>query len=240
MSKRRKIILLLLAGYAIGLLWGQVRLPFAAVKSLADYDLIRDKPLVSASHDQLQMLAMQRWYLKRVMELVEGTGPPWISVDVKWNCGVVARVHSGLYISPMGAESLDGLYLCVFGAWFQVYGFGHAMAERSSAWGQGARARQAEERASLSFVVRPKPGDPNAKRFCNVQTLHARVNESYGIWHVNRACVCGMAVELQCISAGPVLEQHGRLATLAGRVHFVLCSTADCLFGFVADSAQRL
>lgn len=128
MRKRRKIILLLLVVYAIGLVWGQARLPFAAVKNLADYDLLRDKPFVSASDDQLQMSAMQRWYLERAMKLVDGTGPPRVSADVRWNWGVVARVRSGLYIAPMAAESLDGLYVCVFGAWFQVYGFSHAMA----------------------------------------------------------------------------------------------------------------
>lgn len=123
-------MLFLSVGYVLGLAWGQVRLPFAAIKGLADYDLLRDKSLVSASDAQLQVSAMQRWYLKRAMKLVEGTGPPRISAEVRWNCGVVARVRSGLYTSPMGAESLDGLYVCVFGAWFQVYGFSHAMAQR--------------------------------------------------------------------------------------------------------------
>jgi hypothetical protein len=68
MSRRRKIILFLLVGYALGLVWGQARLPFAAVKSLADYDLLREKPSVSASDDQLQMLAIQKWYLKTFHE----------------------------------------------------------------------------------------------------------------------------------------------------------------------------
>jgi hypothetical protein len=130
MSKRRKIILLLLVGYVIGLVWGQVRLPFAAVKSLADYDLLKDKLLVSASDDQLQMWAVQRSYLKRAIKLVDRTGPPRMSAEVKWNWGVVARVRSDLYISPMGAELLDGLYVCVFGAWLKVHEFSHAMAQR--------------------------------------------------------------------------------------------------------------
>lgn len=128
MSKRRKIILLLLIGYALGLVWGQVRLPVAAVKSLADYPLLRDKPVVSASDEQLHMLAIQKWYLKRFMSVVDGTNPPQISADVRWNWGIVARVRSGYYISPQGAEGLDGLYVCVFGAWLRVYGFSHSMA----------------------------------------------------------------------------------------------------------------
>lgn len=126
MSKRRKIILLLVVGYVLGLVWGQVRLPFAAVKSLSDYRLLREKPFVSASDDHLQMLAIQKWYLKRSMKLVDGTGPPRISADVKWNWGIVARVRSGY--DMQGAESLDGLYLCIFGAWVQVYRFSHSIA----------------------------------------------------------------------------------------------------------------
>jgi hypothetical protein len=62
------------------------------------------------------------------MKLVKGAGPPRISADVKWNWSVAARVHSGHYISPQGAEWLEGLYVCVFGAWLQVYRFSHAMA----------------------------------------------------------------------------------------------------------------
>jgi hypothetical protein len=128
MSKRRKIILLLSIGYALGLVWGQFRLPVAAVKSLADYPLLRRKPVVSVSDEQLRMLSIQKWYLKHSMNVVDDTNPPRISADVRWNWGVVARVHSGHYISPQGAEWLDGLYVCVFGAWLRVYTFSHVMA----------------------------------------------------------------------------------------------------------------
>ena len=127
MSRRRKILLLVLIGYAFGLAWGQLRLPVAAVKGLADYPLLRDKPIVSASDEQLQMLAIQKWYLKRFMNVVDGTDPPRISADVRWNWGIVARVRSGHYVSSTGAEELDGLYVCFFGAWLRVYSFSHAM-----------------------------------------------------------------------------------------------------------------
>ena len=127
MSKRRKTILLLLIGYFLGLAWGQLRLPVATVKSLADYPLLREKGM-SASDEQLQMLAIQKWYLKRFMDVTDGTKPPRISVDVRWNCGIVARVQSDHYIAPEGAEGLDGLYVCIFGAWLQVYAFSHTMA----------------------------------------------------------------------------------------------------------------
>jgi hypothetical protein len=126
-GKYRKIFLLLLAGYALGLVWGQLRLPFAAIKSLSDYDLLRDKPFLSASDDQLRMTAFQRWYLKCSMNLVEGADPPRISAEVKWNWGVVARVRSGHRLSPDAAEWLDGMYVCVFGAWFRVYRFSHCI-----------------------------------------------------------------------------------------------------------------
>jgi hypothetical protein len=104
-----------------------MRLPFAAVKSLADYDLLRDKTILSASDDQLQMTAFQRWYLKCSMNLVEGAAPPRISAEVRWNWGVVARVRSGHRLSPDAAEWLDGMYVCVFGAWLQVYRFSHCI-----------------------------------------------------------------------------------------------------------------
>lgn len=117
----------MLIGYFLGLAWGQLRLPVATVKSLADYPLLREKGM-SASDEQLQMLAIQKWYLKRFLNVADGTNPPRISVDVRWNCGIVARVHSHHYISPEGAEWLDGLYVCIFGAWLRVYSFSHTMA----------------------------------------------------------------------------------------------------------------
>ena len=125
MSKRRKIILLLAIGYSLGLVWGQVRLPVAAVKSLTDYRLLTS---VSASDEDLQMLAIQRSYLKRSLNVTESRQPPRISVRVKWNCGIIARVQSGYYLAPEGAEYLDALYFCAFGAWVRVYRFSHAMA----------------------------------------------------------------------------------------------------------------
>src|SRR5689334_15521603 len=106
MSKRRKIILLVLVGYVLGLAWGYVRLPFAAVKSLADYRLLADKPHAFASDEHLQMSGIQRWYLKRSIKLEHGTETPQISAAVQWNCGIVARVKSGHYVSPTGAEWL--------------------------------------------------------------------------------------------------------------------------------------
>jgi len=120
MNKRRKIILFLLVGYALGLVWGQVRLPFAAVKSLSDYKLLEKRPSGSASDDQLKMWAIQKWYLQRSMNLAQGTAPPRVAADVKWNWGIIARVESS-YGSRSGNENLDAVYLCVFGGWLRVH-----------------------------------------------------------------------------------------------------------------------
>lgn len=127
MSKRRRIILLLAVGYGLGLVWGQVRLPLSAVKSLSDYRLLREKRFISASDEDLQMLPVQRWYLKRCLNIVDNA-PPRISVRVQWNCGVIARAHSGYYIAPEAAEYLDCLYFCLFGAWVPVHRFRHSIA----------------------------------------------------------------------------------------------------------------
>ena len=128
MRKHPKIIQLLLIGYVFGLLWGQVRLPFAAVKSLADYRLLEEKPILSVSDDQLQMWPIQRQYFRYATKAVDGSAPPLISAEVRWNCGVVARVRSEYYASPLGAEWLDALYVCVFGFWLKAHNFSHTMA----------------------------------------------------------------------------------------------------------------
>jgi len=128
MNRRRKIALLLVTAYAVGVVWGEARLPFAAVKNLADYPLIKTAPSVSSSGEALQVNAVQRWYLNRSMNIGTGTQPPRISVSVKWNLGVMARVDSGHYMGPLAAEGLDCLYVCFFGAWVPVWKFDHVMA----------------------------------------------------------------------------------------------------------------
>lgn len=117
-----------MVGYALGLVWGQLRLSVAAIKSLADYRLLKANPVISVKDEQLKISAIQKWYLKRFMRTIDGTNPPLISADVKWNWGVVARVNSAQYIGFDGAESLDGLYVCLFGAWLRVHTFSHAIA----------------------------------------------------------------------------------------------------------------
>lgn len=128
MTKRRKTAFFLVAAYLLGLVWGQTRLPYAAVKHMLDYPLLKEASSVSAYPADLQMLGIQRWYLNRSMHIVAGTQPPRISVSVKWSAGIVARVDSGHYMGPLAAEGLDCLYVCFFGAWIPVYTFNHVMA----------------------------------------------------------------------------------------------------------------
>jgi hypothetical protein len=128
LSKRRRLILLVAAVYGLSLVWGQLRLPFAAIKGLADYRLLSGEPSVSAPLGALHMLSIQKWYLNRAMTIVTGTQPPRISANVQWNYIIVARVQTGHYIAPMAAEAMDRMYLCVFGAWVPVYTFSHGIA----------------------------------------------------------------------------------------------------------------
>ena len=74
------------------------------------------------------MLALQKWYLNRSFNIVQGATSPQITAEVTWNVGVVARVHASYYSSPTGAEGLDGLYIGILGAWLRIYTFSHTMA----------------------------------------------------------------------------------------------------------------
>src|SRR5262245_24281447 len=60
---RRKIVACIPILYALGLLWGYVRLPLAALKSLRDGRLLFDAPAVSFGPD-FDVSPAQRWYLK--------------------------------------------------------------------------------------------------------------------------------------------------------------------------------
>ncbi|HRZ47327.1 MAG TPA: hypothetical protein P5555_19275 [Candidatus Paceibacterota bacterium] len=50
---------LVAALYGFCLIWGQARLPFAAIKGLADYRLLEAEPSVSAPIDALHMWKIQ-------------------------------------------------------------------------------------------------------------------------------------------------------------------------------------
>lgn len=126
MRRYRKAILVLIVAYALGLVWGQVRLPLAAAKSLCTHEGL------SVSDASLKMLSIQKAYLKRSSKVVEGRrGPPYrsLSVEVKWNAVLVARVaskHTYKNSIPGGPpinefESIDALYVCLFGMWIPVY-----------------------------------------------------------------------------------------------------------------------
>jgi hypothetical protein len=126
-SPKRRILIGVLALYVLGLGWGYLRLPWAAIRSLRDYGIIAAAPAVSFS-DKLDVSPAQRWYLER--SLTESPVPvvPRVEAEVRWNALVIARVHSGYFVSGTGAEWRDSLYVCVFGAWLPVYNFFQAMA----------------------------------------------------------------------------------------------------------------
>lgn len=123
---RRRILICVTALYGLGLLWGYVRLPWAAVRSLRDYRLVAAAPAVSFA-DDLDVSSAQHWYLAHALPESPVPVVPRIDVEVRWNALALARVRSGYFISGTGAESRDSLYLCVFGAWFPVYNFFHAI-----------------------------------------------------------------------------------------------------------------
>ena len=122
----RRVFAVVLGLYLLGLAWGYVRLPWAAMKSLADFELIVESPAIS--YAKLDLSEAQRQYLDRKLPPSVHGAVPRIEVSVRWYAVAVARVESSHYVSPTGAEWMDALYVCVFGAWVPVYTFWHVMA----------------------------------------------------------------------------------------------------------------
>jgi hypothetical protein len=125
-SPNRRILIGVLALYVLGLGWGYFRLPWAAIRSLRNFRSLAAAPAVSFS-DKLDVSPAQRWYLER--SLTESPVPvvPRVEAEVRWNALIVARVHSGYYVSSKGAEWRKDLYLCAFGAWIPIYTFHHSV-----------------------------------------------------------------------------------------------------------------
>jgi hypothetical protein len=126
MLTRRRLLICILALYGLGLLWGYIRLPWAAVRSLRDYATLAAAPAVSFGNG-LDVSPAQRWYLGRCLPESPVPLVPRVEVEVRWNALVLARVHSGYYVSNTGAEYRDSLYLCLFGFWIPVYDFYQAI-----------------------------------------------------------------------------------------------------------------
>ena len=122
MPSRRRIVLCVLALYGLGLVWGYVRLPWAALRSLRDFPTLAAAPAVSFANN-LDVSPVQRWYLERALPESPVPVVPRVDAEVRWNALALARVRSGYFISNTGAESRDSLYVCVFGAWVPVYNF---------------------------------------------------------------------------------------------------------------------
>ena len=132
MTRRRKRILvaLLLVGslYLGGLAWGSRRLPWAAIKSLRDHQLLTTAPAVTVDRGQTSMSRAQETYLFQRLRVSPTPTTPRIHVNVRWNALVCARVDAGHYLGPTGAEQKDTLFVCLFGAWIPVYTYTHLMA----------------------------------------------------------------------------------------------------------------
>jgi len=123
-----RALFVLLALYMAGLVWGHVRLPWAALLSLRDHQLIRAASAVSVDPDKTAITSAQHRYLQWAVPVSATATKPVVYVNTHWNAWVCARVRSGIYVSSEGAEAQDCLYVCVFGAWFRVYRFSHVMA----------------------------------------------------------------------------------------------------------------
>ena len=127
-SNCSRALFVILALYLAGLVWGHVRLPWAALLSLRDHQLIRAASAVSVDPDQTAITSAQRRYLNWALPVSATATKPVVFVAIHWNAWACARVRSGIYVGSEGAEAQDCLYVCLFGAWVPVYRFWHVMA----------------------------------------------------------------------------------------------------------------
>jgi hypothetical protein len=130
---RRRRAVIVVAGvivmiYAGGLAWGYQRLAWAAMKNLADFNLIRAAPAVSIDRSRTSISKLQEEFLRERLHITSMPTTPRVRVAVVWNALICARVQAGHYTGPLGAEGKDTLFVCIFGTWLPVYTFGHAMA----------------------------------------------------------------------------------------------------------------
>ena len=122
MKVRRVVLPAVITLYAAGLTWGYWRLPWAAVKSLHDYSIIAEAPAVSLA--EVDVSGLQLGYLRGALPVSTARVVPRVSVAVAWYAVVIARVRSGHFLGPEGAERRDALYVCLFGAWIPIYTYG--------------------------------------------------------------------------------------------------------------------
>ena len=120
MQARRRILIAVALLYAVGLVWGYFRLPLAAIKNLHDYRIFIAQAR-AVSLDEIDISAPQLGYLRGAIPLSRDPVVPRLSVAVSWNALVVARINSGYYHSNEGAERMDILYICLFGAWVPIH-----------------------------------------------------------------------------------------------------------------------
>jgi hypothetical protein len=132
MTRKRRLMIAaacaLAAVYFGGLVLGYRRLPWAAIRNLADHELVTAATVVTIDREQTSISPSQEQYLKHRLPESPVPTTPRIHVQVTWNALVCARVKAGHYVGPTGAESKDTLFVNLFGAWMPVYTFSHLMA----------------------------------------------------------------------------------------------------------------
>ena len=122
MKRLHWILISILVLYLLGLGWGYISLPTAAIKNLGGYRTIAAAPAVSFS-EGMDVSPAQRWYLEHAFTESPVQVVPRLSVKVDWNAILLARVGSGYFVSGKSAENKSSLYLCAFGYWIPVHTF---------------------------------------------------------------------------------------------------------------------
>ncbi len=132
MTRKRRWVMIaaraIVALYLVGLAWGYVRLPWAAIDNLANYKLVTMAPAVTIDRSETSISRIQEKYLMRQLRESPTPTTPRIHVRVRWNALVCACVAAGHYSSPDGAEWKNTLFVNVFGAWVPMYTFSDVMA----------------------------------------------------------------------------------------------------------------
>lgn len=126
MKKHWPIVCCVIVAYVVTLFWGYVRLPWASIKHLYDYELIAHANEVSYD-PSLEVSPAQDWYLRKALPVVDKPVVPKISVQIQWYAVFLARVRSGHYVGNSGAEGRDSVFFCFFGFWIPVYNISSVM-----------------------------------------------------------------------------------------------------------------
>lgn len=126
MKQRWPVVCGVVIAYLLGLGWGYVRLPWATIKHLHDYELVAHAEEVSYG-PSVDLTPAQDWYLRRALPVTDEPVVPQLQIQVEWYAVVLARVKSGHYVGNSGAEGRDSVFFCFFGFWIPVYNISSVM-----------------------------------------------------------------------------------------------------------------